>query len=99
MAEKISKDDIDELLNGSPEAEQAIVKQDTQKSPTKNQFFKPKQERRLRFEYKYRSPIIKKEDIVIDPETSEDLKEGSVIVQSLYHFTHNRNLYPEKNKK
>ncbi|MFC1556761.1 hypothetical protein ACFL6I_19970 [candidate division KSB1 bacterium] len=86
MAEFLDQDAIDDLLNTSIDVDSETTKTDTANEQRKNsslvtkRIFKPSFRPKMRFDYNYRSPVIKREDLLIDPEQiNEEAKTKSVV--------------------
>jgi len=88
MANHLEQNDIDELLNSNldlgtdePENESEPVEK-----PFHNKVFKSRRIKQLRFEYPYRSPVIKKENILYNPNNGNRSSNGKVVVRDLKNY-------------
>lgn len=92
MAEFINQQEIDALLNSvlnNPNDEKTDQKKEEKTDstePVKNKYFKAQKAEGLRYPSLYRSPIIKKEDVVFDPVHHESEIDGKVVVRTLRNF-------------
>jgi len=88
MAEILDQKAIDELLNGSldigDDTEEFVDEAvETSTPKTGKKIIKPILRRRLRFDYNYESPVIKREKIVIDPSDDTDLDSSQPVVYTI----------------
>lgn len=99
MAEILDQKAIDELLNGSldigDETEEFVDDTvETSKPKSGKKIIKPILTRRLRFDYSYESPVVKKEKIIIDPadDTNVDSNQPIVYTIGAYNARHRNKL-------
>ncbi len=95
MAAPLSQDEIDALLTDdalvddisadiSEAAEAAATESETRSGKTKH--FSVSQPKPFRYTFKYSSPVIKQSDMVIDPETENDLAPDIPVVRSMSNY-------------
>jgi len=88
MADSLNQNEIDELLNANigldesgPEPEQFV-----RESKVNSKVFKRKKDTALRFVYQYRSPVIKKENVIYNPSNGMQSSNGKVVVRDLKNY-------------
>lgn len=91
MAEFINQQEIDSLLNSvlnNPTEEKTDQKKEEkpESAEIKNKYFKAVKEEGLRYPSLYRSPVIKQEDVVFDPDHNETESGGKIVVRTLKNF-------------
>jgi len=93
MAAPLSQDEIDALLGGSGDLDDTgsidmdvdIAEEAPRKGGTKNvsiPVIKP-----FRFNFSYRSPVLKTDDYVFNPNLEEKMEESTVIVRTISNYS------------
>ncbi len=94
MAEILDQNAIDDLLNSSFDMDEETVVDsdiDVEKPKSKSRkVIKPENKPSLKFDFRYVSPIIKKESIILDPETAEKDLDDKPVVWTLQGYNMNR---------
>jgi len=89
MGELLSQNEIDDLL-GSPMSAEELAEEtgeETHEKPrTKLKTFNFKQNKNVRFAFPYHSPVIKKENMVFNPETESGNIANKVVVRTLDNY-------------
>ena len=84
MAEILSQNDIDDLLNSS------LVEEDYNEVSSvpsgKQKVFKPPKQDNSGFKYEYRSPVIKRESVIFNPNLPIESTRKKVVVRSLANY-------------
>ena len=97
MAELLSQKEIDQLLSdtlggGDPGGEaEAEVTETKPEKPKKSKNFKYEVEESFRYKYAYKSPVIKSNKFVFNPDKSIDTIPGKVIVRTLSNYVEHLN--------
>jgi len=92
MAELLSQKEIDQLLSetlgGGEEEKKDTQEQEVAEKLTKKKAknFKYIEELGFRYKYAYKSPVIKKEKIVFNPDLSVDTIPGKTVVRTLDNY-------------
>ena len=84
----LEQDDLDELLNSQLDlnpGEQEIETVQMEK-PLHNKVFKSRKIKSLRFVYPYRSPVVKRENILLNPNNGNDFSDGKIVVRDLHNY-------------
>ena len=93
MAEMLSQNDIDNLLSGEigdvPEDTSSNNNELDSTSKSNVTYFRNHEKPSFRFHYKYRSPILKREKFILDPDAEDDLTPGTIIVRTLNSYKDN----------
>jgi len=93
MAAPLSQDEIDALLgdseelddSGSIEMESDFAEDDSRKTGTKNVGIPvPKP---FRFDFSYRSPVLKTNDYVYNPNLEEKMEASTVVVRTISNYS------------
>jgi len=92
MAEILSQNEIDDLLNsslGDEVSEDAPSENmgDVGASPSgKQKVFKPPKKDNSSFKFEYRSPVIKKDRVIFNPNVSMESTQERIVVRSLPNY-------------
>ncbi len=92
MADLLSQNEIDNLLNSSLEEESSsesdvgsdIVGQG--KTTGKLKTFSFKKEKNIRYTFPYNSPVLKKENVIFNPGPDAEIDESKPVVRSLKNY-------------
>lgn len=88
MAELLDQSEIDDLLNSNL-GEDLFEQEDeyvSEKTPRATKIFKSPKKVEFRFKYNYRSPVIKRNDIIYNPNSKAENNNGKVIVRDLINY-------------
>ena len=93
MAELLSQSEIDDLLSSTlgedsdPMASAGDMGGDVPAAPSGRQkIFKPPKKTIDSFKYEYRSPVIKRNNIVLNPMTDSEAGRDKIVVRSLANY-------------
>ncbi|NVM03012.1 MAG: hypothetical protein HWN67_11785 [Candidatus Helarchaeota archaeon] len=99
MADLLSQDEIDNLLNSTittDETSTETVEGTKEKVQIKMRTFSFKRDKNIRFLFPYQSPVIKRGNFLFNPDPDKENDENKVVVRSLENYVgylkHNRNL-------
>jgi len=92
MADLLSQNEIDNLLNSSLEEESSsesdvgsdIVGQE--KAIGRSKTFSFKKEKNIRYTFPYHSPVLKKEKVIFNPTPDVEVDESKPVVRSLKNY-------------
>ena len=86
MADLLSQQEIDDLLNSSM-SDDEIMEEDThEKLPHERKIYSYKVYKNSRFSFPYNSPVIKKENIVFNPNPESAELLNKVVVRTLDNY-------------
>ena len=91
MAEFFNQDEIDSLLKTGlddmvKDVEEPVKEEISSVETPKTKFVKPLKKKEFRFPSMYRSPVLKENEIVFNPENDESEIDGKVVVRTLENF-------------
>ena len=89
MADLLSQKEIDNLLNSTISAEEtsdSVSEVTEERGKSRPKTFAHNRVRSVRFTYTYQSPVIKKENLIFNPDPDRDITENKVIVRTLDNY-------------
>ncbi len=99
MADLLSQNEIDNLLNSTITADETsteTVEITKEKVQIKMRTFSFKKNKNIRFLFPYQSPVIKRGNFLFNPDPDKENDENEVVVRCLKNYVeylkHNRNL-------
>jgi len=99
MADLLSQDEIDNLLNSTITADETSKETDEvtkEKVQIRMKTFSFKKDKNIRFLFPYQSPVIKSGNFLFNPDPDKESDENEVVVRSLKNYVeylkHSRNL-------
>ena len=102
MAAPLSQDEVDALLSqdavsgDTTENEEISVQEshDATKTKSKTRHFSIPESKPYRFKFGYRSPVIRSQECVFDPDPVKEFEPGMVVVRSLSNYAEFRKKNP-----
>ena len=90
MAELLDQKDIDELLNSNFDLNSTVPEEEiiSKEVPKSSKIFKSRKNKTLYFIYPYRSPVIKRENVILNPSNGVSPLNGKIIVRDLRNYAH-----------
>ncbi|MFC1553251.1 hypothetical protein ACFL7D_01345 [candidate division KSB1 bacterium] len=92
MAEILDQSEIDALLNSTFEGDDSDIDETEEQvadlPKPKKGFFKPAIKPNLHFDFRYTSPVLKSENILLNPtKSNEDFDKDKLVVRSVINYS------------